>query len=86
MALQKNITAAAFGQEIQIADCYIRVSRLDGEKTSLNFSVDYLNGAAFVKREVFQFCPSVDNDAPNFIKQAYEYLKTLPEFADAVDC
>ena len=25
-------------------------------------------------------------DGPNPIKQAYEHLKTLPEFADAVDC
>ena len=86
MALQKTITATAFGQEIEIADSYIRVSRLDGSKASLSFSVDYLNGDAFVKREVFQFEPSVDNGAANFIAQSYEHLKTLPEFADAVDC
>ena len=27
-----------------------------------------------------------DLDGPNPIKQAYEYLKTLPEFSNATDC
>jgi hypothetical protein len=52
MALQKTITATAFGQEIEIADCYIKVSRLEGSKTGLLVSADYLNGDAFVKREI----------------------------------
>lgn len=54
MALQKTITATAFGQEIEIADCYIKVSRLGGSKTGLLVSTDYLNGDAFVKREIQQ--------------------------------
>lgn len=29
---------------------------------------------------------SVDLEGPNPIKQAYLHLKTLPEFADAIDC
>ena len=29
---------------------------------------------------------SVDENAPNFVKQAYEYLKTLPDWKDATDC
>jgi hypothetical protein len=33
---------------------------------------------------VLDFIP--DMEGGNFIKQAYLYLKTLPEFADAVDC
>lgn len=86
MALQKNITASAFGQEIEIAHSYIRVSRLEGSKAGLSFSVDYLNGDAFVKREAFQFEPSVKDGAANFIAQAYEHLKTLPEFEGAEDC
>jgi len=32
------------------------------------------------------FTPSVSDGSTNFIQQGYEYLKTLPEFADAVDC
>lgn len=29
---------------------------------------------------------SVEDGAPNFIKQAYLHLKTLPDFKDATDC
>ena len=29
---------------------------------------------------------SVEDGAPNFVKQAYEHLKTLPEWVDATDC
>ena len=29
---------------------------------------------------------SVEEGAPNFIKQAYLHIKTLPEWADAIDC
>lgn len=29
---------------------------------------------------------SVEDDAPNFIKQAYLHLKTLPDFEGATDC
>lgn len=28
----------------------------------------------------------INKSEGSFIKQAYEYLKTLPEYADAVDC
>jgi hypothetical protein len=28
----------------------------------------------------------LDLDGPNPIKQAYQFLKTLPEFFDATDC
>jgi len=29
---------------------------------------------------------SVEDNAPNFVKQAYLHLKTMPEWADAIDC
>lgn len=34
----------------------------------------------------YQIPLSVEESSPNFIKQAYLYLKTLPEWADATDC
>ena len=34
----------------------------------------------------YAFDVSVADGAPNFIKQAYEYLKTLPEFVNAENC
>jgi hypothetical protein len=37
-----------------------------------------------IQRVVSTFIPSLDES--NFIRQAYQHLKTLPEFAGAVDC
>ena len=37
-----------------------------------------------IKHEQFNFVPNLEGQ--NFIAQAYEHLKTLPEFAGAEDC
>jgi hypothetical protein len=34
----------------------------------------------------YKFFPDVTTGSVNFAQQAYEYLKTLPEFSDATDC
>ena len=39
-----------------------------------------------IEYKQYTFIPSVADGSANFIQQGYEYLKTLPEFADAVDC
>jgi hypothetical protein len=38
------------------------------------------------RRSSIDYSFSINKAGGNFIEQAYEYLKTLPEFADAVDC
>ena len=68
-------------------DCYIKVISVEGGKESCaahcHFS-DAEKGAAVLR--VYNFAPSVADGSPNFIAQAYDHLKTLPDFADAVDC
>lgn len=34
----------------------------------------------------YEFVPETSDDASNWIKQAYEHLKTLNEYLDAIDC
>jgi len=68
-------------------DVYITVEHASATKTKGACNVRYRKDSAaggIVKDTVFQFTP--DMDGPNFIKQAYLHLKTLPEFADAEDC
>ncbi|MED3932977.1 hypothetical protein [Priestia megaterium] len=71
---------------------YSRIENLSGTKKSLTFSLAiYLDQQAFsdgkesLKISFFTFSPSVEDSSPNFIKQGYEYLKTLPGFQDAID-
>jgi hypothetical protein len=62
-----------------------KVISVQGSKNSLEFSVSFGGDeAGYVKK--YKFEPSVADGSSNFIKQAYLYLKTLPEFAGAEDC
>lgn len=83
MALSKTIEYKG----VLVQNAYIKVARFSGNKSVLNFAVSvYARKDAddFVAESGYSCDYSLDGD--NAIKQAYDYLKTLPEFADAVDC
>lgn len=89
MALSKTITTS---HGLEIPNAYIRVDRLGGNKNNLDIKVSvYVSdqtqneGYPWVEQYTYSFAPSVETGAENFVKQAYLYLKTLPEFSDAVD-
>jgi len=64
---------------------YVKVTNITGSKTQLNADVLFKSDShKFSKNYIF--IPSVSVGSANFITQAYEYLKTLPEFAGAEDC
>lgn len=44
-----------------------------------------IRGQSYMHGKEFSFVPDNSDGAPNWLAQAYAYLKTLPEFADAVD-
>jgi hypothetical protein len=82
MALQLDYTYNG----IAVKNCYCRVSTVQGGKTMLTAEVSFHASSehqAFYSKAV-GFVPDMDGD--NFIKQTYQYLKTLPEFSGAVDC
>lgn len=95
MAIKKDYEAnfpayaiTAWGKEestpvtVVFKDAYIKVLSTAGGKDCQNVSVQISSGEKqFIKG--YEFCP--DMDGPNFIKQAYLYLKTLPEFEGAED-
>jgi len=87
MALKKQTTAdVQLVGQVEIMS-YIRVAHITGTKDQITANVVFHknsgNGEMF-KANAHTFKPNMDGG--NFIKQAYEYLKTLPEFANAVDC
>jgi hypothetical protein len=87
MALTKTITLKNnFGENSEFPDAYLRVDRVDGSKREVVAQIGFYKEVegAFLLSKFISFSPSMDNG--NFIAQAYEHLKTLPEFADAVDC
>lgn len=98
MALQHTITVSGTGtiktedgvfvlgdRTETLANCYIKVDSVDASKesASVSVSISVSNEAKIVRK--YTFVPSVSSGASNFIKQAYEHLKTLTEFAGAAD-
>lgn len=84
MALQKTITLPS---GLEVVDAYHRVeSVLLQSKGQLAFLVrSYFDPTKPFVTDQGMTCPyEITGDNP--MKQAYLYLKTLPEFADAVDC
>jgi hypothetical protein len=87
MALSKTLTLSDnFGEIITFNNAYIQVSKVDSDKNNAYADVTISRSPAGQPLQQRQFKFSLDLEGPNPIKQAYEHLKTLPEFADAVDC
>lgn len=89
MALQKNIELP---NGITVDNAYIRIDTVSGYKDEITISVNsyvaqqaFVEGKGYLIQEYHKFVPSVEEGSENFIKQGYLYLKTLPEFADAID-
>ena len=84
MALQKTITTA---HGFEAVGAYHRVEAVSLiNKTQINFYVrSYTtNVKPFFQEQIF--IAPYDLNGSNPIKQAYEHLKTMSEFAGATDC
>jgi hypothetical protein len=71
-------------QELTVENAYIKISNIHGNKNNLTIKYAVLSGADEISSGYESFTPTLDGT--NFIAQAYNYLKTLPEFAGAQDC
>lgn len=83
MAIQKTIEHNG----VVIPYAYIKILNYGGDKTSVGITVGICGSSENVPfaTEQYAFEPNL-NGQLNFIAQGYEFLKTLPEFADAEDC
>lgn len=97
MALRKNIeTEGVVVVKTQLGDiekgtqkitfsAYAKVEAITGNKSEIYATVSF-TGDTFAFKKQFEVPVSVEANSLNFIAQTYEHLKTLPEFAGAVDC
>jgi hypothetical protein len=85
MALKKT-TNTIFG--IEVKDAYLRVeSQKLINKSAVEFEVVcYADNQQTVSFSKSHFISPYDLNGDNPFKQAYEHIKTLPQFSDAVDC
>jgi hypothetical protein len=87
MALEKTINFNIDGElEVTIENSYIKIMSFCGNKERLNLTVGFFKESDSTNPvKVSNIVVPISLDGDNFIKQAYEYLKTLPEFASATD-
>lgn len=75
-------------QSKEIKDAYYKIDNIEGGKEKLTIFVNiYIDNSKeiFLGSKSYTFIPSVEDNALNFIKQGYEYLKTLEEYKNAID-
>jgi len=86
MALKKDFTKIqdGFDGTLVAKDVYWRVCYIQGDKTLIKYRIEGKVGSAFIHGNEYSFVPSMGDK--NFIKQAYEHAKGLPEFSDSTDC
>jgi hypothetical protein len=84
---KKNIALKTnFDTDIVFERAYIKVRSINMSKNAAQMNVDFFseaNGKVLDMRQ-YNFVATLDGNNP--IAQAYDHLKTLPEFAGAVDC
>lgn len=81
--------ARQISQETEVKNAYIVVANQEGTKERVSYTLNvYTDNTkqVLIDSISFAFQPSVDDDAPNIIKQCYEHAKNEPEFIGAVDC
>lgn len=73
-------------------EVYMKINNISGNTKNLTIDLKiYIskeasdNGLPFIDAKIFNFVPSLEDGSENFIKQGYNYLKTLPEFGEVVD-
>jgi hypothetical protein len=88
MALSKTLELTTnFDTKVTFEDAYIRVNSVNFNKEISEATVVFLKSELDVSAlQIRKYTFIAELDGHNPIKQAYEYLKTLPEFANATDC
>jgi hypothetical protein len=86
MALTQDITIQVGSKEVVFTGAYAKVTEYHGDKVRMTFVVSWSESAGESAIRQSTFGCAVDLNGDNPIRQAYLHLKTLPEFADAVDC
>ncbi len=74
---------------LSISQAYLRIDNFSGSERYLNFSLNfYIDKKSFDEEKppvyTTSYATTFDKDR-NLFGQMYEYLRTLPEYADAIE-
>lgn len=96
MAIENDIlkNEAGFNGSLIAENAYWKITLIHGNKEKIDLTITgyskkpnnsdgMLDGSRVLIEKYYSFIPDLNGD--NFIAQAYQHLKTLPEFANALD-
>ncbi|EHE6924443.1 hypothetical protein J0Q07_001066 [Vibrio cholerae] len=89
MALLKDYAKYIPGisEPVVFKNAYWRLSNIEGDKTSLLVNVEIRESSdADGALGLFAFHFEPDPHGKNYHEQAYDHLKTLKDFSNAIDC
>lgn len=86
MALKNTlqITRSGFAGALRKTDCYVLVTGVEG-RDSLRITYAYYDLDTNERMAVRSTTFTPDTEGEGYIKQSYDFLKTLDEFDDAED-
>jgi hypothetical protein len=83
--VQTDEGPVSIGRQKSAFTAYCKIVNISGNKEFGRVSVECKDDTHKVAKQ-YSVPFSVAEGAPNFVKQAYDHLKTLPDWADATDC
>ena len=86
MAIQKSHKFNTDFGVVTVAECYIKVSMVEVNKSEGMANVSFFDKPNGKLLQTKIYPVPHDLNGSNALAQAYNHLKTLPEFAGATDC
>ena len=77
-----------FTKPLTLTGAYIKILNVEGSKENVKLTVGIYKDStkqSLIYTKNYSFVPNVAENSENFIKQGYEYLKTLAEYEGAID-
>ncbi|MCE4052032.1 hypothetical protein [Bacillus sp. Au-Bac7] len=74
-------------EDYQVTNGYVKINSLRGDKELLTITVSFqkdANGPVLMNKD-YSFVPDVSTNGDNFYAQGYAHIKSLAEFANAID-
>ena len=86
MAIKKTFETMAYEQKVFVPSAYIKVASFQGTKQRITatISIQTEDQSRELLQKTISFEPDLSGE--NFVKQAYEQMKKLPEYAGGEDC
>jgi hypothetical protein len=86
--IKKSYSKVVYGQTLDFPNACFEITYLSGTKENIIIVVniyDNLEKKNLLDTKSYNYKPDLSDNTPNNFYQGYAYLKSLPEFIDAID-